>query len=109
MQLLFLCLLDLNLRTFKRQARIVEIMELSILESSSTSESAKVLEIHSTSDISLAWSETSLSSACVVSLVVKPAITPSSWVQKVHKCRKSNRERAVYVIRRHAHRCRVIG
>jgi hypothetical protein len=52
MQLLTLCLLDLYLRTFKSRARKVEMMESSVLESSSsTSESANVLGIHSTPDV----------------------------------------------------------
>ena len=78
MQLLILCLLDLDLRTSRRRARRVEIMESSVLESSFTSESAKALGIHSTFDVNSTWSAASLSSACVGNRVVKLAITPSS-------------------------------
>ena len=78
MQLLILCLLDLDLRTSRRRARRVEIMESSVLESSFTSESAKALGIHSTFDVNSTWSAASLSSACVGDCVVKPAITPST-------------------------------
>jgi hypothetical protein len=112
MQLLILCLSGLDLRTLECRARKDECLMSSL--SSSTSESAKELGVHSTSEVNSTCRVPSSSSACDGRRVSKPAMTPSrsnvwSGVQPGRESQRLNQERAVYVVHRRARRNLVVG